>query len=46
MNLSKFAGYGGLKASELRKTLDKLGLKAAGSHVGIDLLKNNLEEVM
>lgn len=42
----EFAGYGGLKASELRKTLDKLGLKAAGSHVGIELLKNNLEEVI
>mgnify|MGYP000188548592 FL=1 len=42
----EFAGTGGLSASELKKILDDLGLKPAGSHVGIDQLKNNLEAVI
>ncbi|MGB9810100.1 MAG: sugar phosphate isomerase/epimerase, partial [Caldanaerobacter sp.] len=42
----EFAGYGGLKASELKKVLDRTGLKAAGSHVGIELLKKDLNGVL
>lgn len=39
----EFAGTGGLTASELKKALEDLGLKPAGSHVGIDQLKGNLD---
>ncbi|MGB9678425.1 MAG: sugar phosphate isomerase/epimerase family protein [Thermoanaerobacteraceae bacterium] len=42
----EFAGYGGLKAAEMRKTLDRLGLEAAASHVSIENLKNDLDEVI
>jgi sugar phosphate isomerase/epimerase len=42
----EFAGYGGLSAIELKAALDRLGLKASGSHVSVDLLKNNLDEVL
>ena len=40
----EFAGYGGLTADLMKNHLDRLGLKAVGSHVGIDLLKNQLDE--
>jgi sugar phosphate isomerase/epimerase len=40
----EFAGYFGTSAKELKKVLDGLNLQAAGSHVGIDDLKNNLEK--
>lgn len=39
----EFAGYGNLDAEEMKSLLDSLGLKAAGSHVGLDLLRENLE---
>lgn len=39
----EFAGYGGLEATEMKETLDRLGLKASGAHLGLDELKNNLE---
>lgn len=42
----EFAGYGNLTASQMKSCLDRLGLKPAGSHVGIDLLTNNLDEVI
>lgn len=42
----EFAGYGGFSASELKKYLDRLGLVPTGSHVGIDLLKDRLDEVI
>lgn len=42
----EFAGYGNLSADRLKEELDKLGLVASGSHVGLDLLRNNLEEVI
>lgn len=42
----EFAGYGNLEAKELKSLLDELGLKSAGSHVGPELLKNNLDEVI
>jgi sugar phosphate isomerase/epimerase len=34
----EFAGYHGHSADSLRKILDDLGLRAAGAHVGIDLM--------
>jgi len=34
----EFAGYYGRSADELRKMLDDLGLKVAGTHIGIDTL--------
>lgn len=39
----EFAGYGGLSAEEMKGHLDRLGLKAAGSHVNLDLLREDLE---
>ncbi|HHV94093.1 MAG TPA: sugar phosphate isomerase/epimerase [Firmicutes bacterium] len=42
----EFAGYGGLKASELKKILDDLGIKAIGSHVGIQQLEQELNQVI
>jgi len=42
----EFAGYGGIAAKEMKKYLDGFGLKAAGSHVGLDLLTRNLDEVI
>lgn len=42
----EFAGYGNLKAPELKAALDRLGLKASGSHVSVDLLDNRLDEVI
>ena len=34
----EFAGYHGLPAAELRNILDDLGLKVAGTHLGVDSL--------
>lgn len=42
----EFAGYGGLSADELRALLDELGIKAVGSHVDINRVKNNIDEVI
>jgi len=42
----EFAGYGGIAAKEMRKYLNGFGLKATGSHVALDLLTNNLDEVI
>ncbi len=42
----EFAGYGGLTASELKKMLDDLGLKVAGSHVGYGLLTDEFEQTV
>jgi sugar phosphate isomerase/epimerase len=39
----EFAGYFDTSAKDLKRVLDRLNLRAAGSHVGIDDLKNNLE---
>ena len=38
----EFAGYGGLTAQEVKALLDELGLQAAGSHVPLEELENNL----
>ncbi|MGG1575034.1 sugar phosphate isomerase/epimerase family protein [Fictibacillus sp. NRS-1165] len=42
----EFAGYGGLQASELKKVLDDLGLKAASSHVPLTTLESELNSVI
>lgn len=42
----EFAGFGDLGAPELKKHLDRLGLKSVGNHTGMDLLQNNLDEVI
>jgi sugar phosphate isomerase/epimerase len=39
----EFAGYFDTSAKDLKRVLDGLNLRAAGSHVGIDDLKHNLE---
>jgi sugar phosphate isomerase/epimerase len=39
----EFASYGNLSARELAALLDELGLRAAGSHVGLRLLEQDLE---
>jgi len=40
----ELAGYGGLGASELRAELDKLGLRALGSHVSLARMSEAAEE--
>ncbi|MDV2685603.1 sugar phosphate isomerase/epimerase [Alkalihalophilus lindianensis] len=43
----EFAGnWGGLEARELKGILDELGLQAAGSHVPLYMLENELENVI
>ncbi|MFA9457965.1 sugar phosphate isomerase/epimerase family protein [Halalkalibacter sp. AB-rgal2] len=42
----EFAGYGGMSAQEVKALLDELGLKAASSHVPLDQLQNNLDQVI
>ncbi|MGV8146906.1 MAG: sugar phosphate isomerase/epimerase family protein [Alkaliphilus sp.] len=42
----EFAGYGGLEASELKCYLDKFGLIAIGSHVPLEQLTDNIDEVI
>ncbi|WP_168123722.1 sugar phosphate isomerase/epimerase [Paenibacillus sp. HB172176] len=39
----EFAGYGDMKAEEMRDLLQELNLKAIGSHVGLHLLESNLD---
>jgi sugar phosphate isomerase/epimerase len=41
--LVEFAGYGGIPAEKIKTVLDELGLKAFTSHVGYDLLLNDLD---
>lgn len=43
----EFAGYYGRSSGELRKMLDRLGLRAAGTHISVDaLLGNALQETV
>lgn len=43
----EFAGYYGKSAHELRGLLEKLGLEAAGSHIGVDALtESNFSETV
>lgn len=40
----EFAGYGDIPAEEMKTLLQELGLKAIGSHVGIELLREDLQK--
>ena len=40
----EFAGYGGLSATDLKVLLNQTGLTATASHMGLDRLRNNLDE--
>jgi sugar phosphate isomerase/epimerase len=42
----EFAGFFDASSKELKKVLTDSGLEACGSHTGINLLMNNLEEVI
>ena len=42
----EFAGFGDIPAKQMKTALDRLGLKVAGSHTGINLLKDKLDEVI
>lgn len=42
----EFAGFEGRTAEEVKDLLDGFGLKAASSHISLDQLKNNLDEVI
>ncbi|WP_100404916.1 sugar phosphate isomerase/epimerase family protein [Bacillus solitudinis] len=42
----EFAGFGNLQADEMKQVLDDLGLKGISSHVQLDQLKDNLEDVI
>ncbi|OPA80461.1 sugar phosphate isomerase [Paenibacillus selenitireducens] len=40
----EFAGYGGLTAEEMKSLLDELNLVSIGAHVGIERLRDHLDE--
>ena len=40
----QFGGYGGLSGADLRRLLEETGLKAAGTHTGLDVLENQLDQ--
>ena len=42
----EFAGYDGLGADELKKHLDRIGLEVSGTHVGYELIKNDIASVI
>ncbi|PRO66324.1 sugar phosphate isomerase/epimerase family protein [Alkalicoccus urumqiensis] len=42
----EFAGYGGMKAEELRELLHELGLRVSGAHVPLAELESDLENVL
>ncbi|WP_226667940.1 sugar phosphate isomerase/epimerase family protein [Metabacillus litoralis] len=42
----EFAGFEGLSAKEVKELLDRNNLKAASSHISLDELKNNLDQVI
>lgn len=42
----ELAGYGNLTAQEVKNLLDEYGLKAAASHISIDELESELEQVI
>lgn len=42
----EFAGYGEISSSQMRRYLESFGLKAAGSHIGIDILSQKLDELI
>lgn len=42
----ELAGMGGLSATALRATLDRLGLRCVGSHIGLERLRRELPAVL
>lgn len=42
----EFAGFGGFKASELKAVLQDLGLETAGAHIGLEELRNSLDDII
>ena len=42
----EFASYGGMASVDLKKLLDELKLRVAGSHEGIDRLQKELEKTI
>lgn len=42
----EFAGFGDISAPDMKAALDRLGLKAAGAHVSLDLLRADLDGVI
>jgi sugar phosphate isomerase/epimerase len=42
----EFAGFGGLEAKELKRVLEDIGLKAASSHIALEVLKQQLSDVI
>jgi sugar phosphate isomerase/epimerase len=42
----ELAGMGGLSARRLREALDRLGLRCAGSHIGLERLRSELPAVL
>lgn len=42
----EFAGFGGHSAAEVKQMIDRLGLKAASSHVPLEQLQNDLDQVI
>ncbi|KKI90230.1 xylose isomerase [Bacillus sp. SA1-12] len=42
----EFAGYGNMASKELKKILDDLGLRAVSSHIPLELLENQLEDII
>lgn len=42
----EFAGFGDLEATEMKSHLDRLGLKAVGSHTPIEMLENEMDQLI
>lgn len=42
----EFAGYFGHSAAEIKRMLDDAGLEAPATHVGLDVVRNNLESTI
>lgn len=42
----EFAGFFGCSAKEVKEKLDAIGIEVSGAHVGIDELRNNIDEVI
>ncbi|WP_101845468.1 sugar phosphate isomerase/epimerase [Halobacillus sp. Marseille-P3879] len=42
----EFAGYGGMSPSDLKKTIDRLNLKAASSHIPLSSIETELDKVI
>ena len=45
-NCVEFAGYGGIAAPDLRRELDRIGLKAHAAHIGWQQLRDHLTTVV